>query len=662
MMSTAKVYLKEFAILDKSSRNTNDHTSNPANLDNGDFLLLLFEDLPASMQFKRFVGSQILTVYVSKLVDRDDPSSPYCKLLRKENTYARTFDVGSATYNNCDFITSDQYIEFGPKVESTGSLSFDDYGVFGFAVNEGVVLKQSSIDATVSITTSGARRPYLTVEVDDSDTLGCTVSECAPASGTIQRTAPVTFTWKVSGSTAYCSPAVVAASTVFQWREGASGTIHDVPVSGSAKSITIPTGTFPAANLQWRVCVTANSGVTTNSDWMSVSTFDATPSAKVVSPENTFVDATIDNTFIWAHIIETGTSQTKADLQASENGLTWSALTSVTGAATQWVCPAGTLSSSVKYWRVRTYNADSVASDWSDAAQIVVVSAPPTPVVNVRSTGPRPEISWQTTGQQAAQIVIDGVYESGTVYGRSQQWVCPIYLDDGDYTVKVRAQNEYGLWSEWGTAALPIVNVPGAAIHLRVVATHKAELFWETTGSYDYYLIYRNDVPIARTAATTYTDALSIGQTHYFVRGCYTGNSNYGVSGTVDARITPETFFVSDLDTGKTIMLHYAASPTRQTSRVSTRVVSYIVLSGTTYPVAEASENYTDVLTVVAASADADTCRELDDLLGRVVCVKTPSEDMAIGYLDTLTKENDGFLTNYTITVQRIDYNEEVQL
>ena len=100
------------------------------------------------------------------------------------------------------------------------------------------------------------------------------------------------------------------------------------------------------------------------------------------------------------------------------------------------------------------------------------------------STEPRPEIRWQSDEQQAYQVEIDGVYTSGTRFGTGKTWKAPFYLADGNYTVRVRVQNEYGFWSPWGTAALPVTNVPGGAITLTAEGGIEAALSW-TPGSFD---------------------------------------------------------------------------------------------------------------------------------------------------------------------------------
>lgn len=657
-MSTANVYLESFAILDNSSRNTNDHQSNPAVLKEDDVLVMRFTALPSSMQYKRLTRNSTLHINISNITD---DSSRYPEASLKFAYLTKPIDTDEATYNSSAEVIKRVSSKYGQSVDSTGWYEQDTRTPY-FELTYGTAVQQGRSDCSVSIRTAGSNRPYLSVEVDDSETVGLVIENCTPASGSISKRNETRFSWRAWSGDKFCYPDAVQASAIFRWRAGDSGSVHEISVAGKSQSVTVPANTFTADEIQWQVEVTANSGVVTASSWMTLSTLDVKPEARIVSPRNTVVDATADNVFMWDHIISTGTAQSKAELQKSVDGETWTTLTTVTGAATQWTCPAGTLTSTIKYWRVRTYNADSVASDWSEAAQIVVISAPPTPVVQIQTSGPKPAISWQTSGQQAAQVVIDGVYESGTIYGVAQKWDAPMYLDDGDYTIRVRVQNEYGLWSEWGAAALQVVNVPSAAITLRVRASHVADLEWTTTGAHDFYLVYRDGIPIAKTTQRVYTDALSIGPTTYQVRGCYTASGNYGISGPVSVEVIPPTTMVSDLDTGVWLRLPYAATPNRKTSRERTRTVSYLALSGVKFPYAEVSGNYTDALTIEAAFTEAEDIRALEALVGRLVCAKTPTEDMIVGYLDILQKDHDGFVTTFSFTVQQIDYSEEVQL
>lgn len=628
----------------------NDHTSNPVTITGGDYLLLSFQELPQNMRFKRITDSTA-HAYLSKVTDADRAYT---------DDLVRPFDAESITYNTKPNISASTYSRISI---SRGWNEISTY-VTKFGIWYGIAFFLPSYsDGSVAVTTSGTNAPYLTITVDDSDTIGLELSNLSPASGAVIKTQDNLFAWSASADNYSCAPEVEQASAVFRWRSGTSGTIHTISVSGNTQNVTVPANTFAGTtSIQWQVAVTANSGVVTTSKWVTLSTADATPTAAPLSPVDTVIDGSKDVLFRWQHSISTGTAQSKADLQKSTDGQTWTTLATVTGAARQWTCPAGTLTSSIKYWRVRTYNADGIAGAWSDAAQIVVIAAPTAPSIQIKSTGPRPSISWQTSEQEAYQVELDGKLSGGTHYGTEKTWTSPAYLPDGSHTVRVRVQNQYGMWSDWGAAALPVTNTPGAAITLTVQASSVANLSWQTSGSYDFYLVYRNGKPIAKLTQTQYTDELSSGSTTYQVRGCYADSSNYGLSSAVTVDVRAEVHQVSDLDTGQTLRLPYSDSQHRQTTRTLSRQVELLQLSGAYYPVAVEVDSGTDALSITAALLDESEIRQLMGLVGKLVCAKTPQGDMVIGYITSLPKQHDGFLTVFNFTVEQIDYDDEVTL
>lgn len=611
------------------------------------------QELPQNMRFKRITDATA-HAYLKSVTGVNEA---YTSVMFAQ------FDAESITYNTKPNHLSSSYGDTKVTI-SRGWNEIDDY-VTMYGIRYGIVFYLNKYaDGSVAVVTSGTNAPYLTVTVDDSDTIGLTLRETSPTSGTIIKTQDNTFTWRVAeDSDNQCAPALEQASAVFRWRSGTSGTIHTINVSGNTQSVTVPANTFAGTtSIQWQVAVTANSGVVTTSDWVTLSTADATPTAAPLSPVDTVIDGSKDVLFQWQHSISTGTAQSKADLQKSTDGSTWTTLATVTGAARQWTCPAGTLTSSIKYWRVRTYNADGIAGEWSDAAQIVVIAAPTAPSIQIKSTGPRPSISWQTSEQEAYQVELDGKLSGGTHYGTDKTWTSPAYLADGSHTVRVRVQNQYGMWSNWGAAALPVTNTPGASITLSVQASSVADLSWQTSGSYDFYLVYRNGKPIAKLTQTQYTDELSSGSTTYQVRGCFDGSSNYGLSSAVTVDIRAEVHQVSDLDTRLTLRLPYSDSQHRQTTRTLSRQVELLQLSGAYYPVAVEVDSGTDALSITAAITDEAQVQQLMNLVGKLVCAKTPQGDMVIGYITSLPKQHDGFLNVFNFTVEQIDYDDEVKL
>lgn len=507
--------------------------------------------------------------------------------------------------------------------------------------------------------TRSSNPPYATFRYTD-ETVGLAISNTSPSRGSIVAANSNTFSWRESVN-GYCYADVSRTSAKFRWRKSASDTVKEIDVPGTATSIIIPANTFSGDSIQWQISVTANSGVTTTSDWMTLSLTDVESTAVAVAPDRAVLDGASDNVFKWEHIISTGTAQTKAELQQSTDSSTWTALATVTGAANTWTAPAGTFTSGTKYWRVRTYNSKGAAGAWSAATQFIVLAAPATPPVSIVSTEPRPEIRWQSDEQQAYQVEIDGVYASGTRFGTGKTWKAPFYLADGSYTARVRVQNEYGFWSPWGTAALPVVNVPGGAITLTAEGGIEAALSW-TPGSFDYYLVYRNGVAIAKVTEPSHTDAASIGGVRYQVRGCYDNSDNYSLSEAVEITVGTDNVRLYDMERGEWLHFLYDSSAHRSTGLSLSQDIQYVQLSGHTYPVAERSEFKSRALRIACVCADDAERQSLRALLGHLTCCKTPEGNMIIGYPASITENSDDFFSTYSFTIEQIDRKEEINI
>lgn len=513
-----------------------------------------------------------------------------------------------------------------------------------------------------------SNKPYIIVTTSETTATG-SLKNFAPSSGYIDLSQDNVFGFgfEQKADEPSITPLAVKSFTL-QLREHGQTEITNINVptwAGDAPNVTVPAGTISGESIDWRVIAKTNANQTLTSDWMTLSVEDVPPTAWAISPKDVVVDGSKDQIFIWGHASSTGTAQSKTDLQKSPDGSTWTTLATVTGAARQWTCPAGTLTSSIKYWRVRTYNADGIAGEWSDAAQIVVIAAPTAPSIQIKSTGPRPSISWQTSEQEAYQVELDGKLSGGTHYGTEKTWTSPAYLADGSHTVRVRVQNQYGMWSDWGAAALPVTNTPGASITLTVQASSVADLSWQTSGSYDFYLVYRNGKPIAKLTQTQYTDELSSGSTTYQVRGCYADSSNYGLSSAVTVTITTGQYVtLYGIASGKKVTLKHCGLKNQPVQNAINRDIQYIFMYGSTYPHAERSEFVTKKVGGTAVFLPGEDKAGFDALIGELVCLKTQSGEMVIGYLnetsDTSRVNPDKSVVNFSI--QQIDYAEVIDI
>lgn len=572
---------------------------------------------------------------------------------------AEPFDETTVTYNTAPGTTNPYWRPFAKasteKSWSSGNAMYSS--AMWLWYKNGI-----SVDEINTLDTAMSNyRPYMLVTYRDND-VTATLSGMSPASGYVPKGSANVFSWALTRSGA-CLEEVKATSTIFRWRAGRSGTINTI-ACGTAQKVTVPAGTFTTNDIQWSVSVTLNTGETVTSDWITLSTAEAASTAKPISPSGIVIDATIANRFSWQHIISTGTPQSKADMQWSADGTTWNTLATVTGENQYYDVPANTFTSGTKYWRVRTYNTDGTASAWSDKAEFIAINAPSAPSIVIQSTGPRPRITWQTSEQEAYQLTMSSGYASGTVYGTEKAWRSPVYLSDGSYTVRVRVQNKYGMWSEWSAAALPISHTEGEAITLTVTAGHEAALTWQTAGSYDFYLVERDGVAIARTVQKQYIDHTSIGSVTYRVRGCYADSDNYGVSNSDTVEILPETNMICDLGTGVWLEMRLSETQLRTNRTSFSAGVSTVHLAGLAYPVEERSEQRDRALSVACAWPHAQRAAAiaLEALVGRLVCLKDRYGNMAIGSLPSLESNCDEFMRRYSFTISHTNREEAITI
>nr|DAH69692.1 MAG TPA: Interleukin-6 receptor subunit beta-like, FNIII, Cell membrane, Disulfide [Caudoviricetes sp.] len=656
-------------------------TGEAGNVKQGDNIYIKFPVPGDAYKFKR-VSKVTLSFYAQPTEDSGNGNKQiwtYVNAVESQFdtsviTYATRPEI-SQTYTGISEHADGKWTALNEIVQLNAVFDLAQYRVKKEEVKKGiengfVIAFRGAVSGTSEAVFYGeksTRKPFLTCEYSN-DNVGIKADNLSPSAGAfVNRAQKNTFTWDAEDDTdltQVCFAEVKQTAAVFEWRVKNASTSKTISVSGSTTACTVPANTFPSGTLEWRVKVTANSGTTTTSAWQEITTTDVTPTAKPVSPSGIVIDATIVNRFSWKHIISTGTPQSKANLQWSADGTTWNTLTTVTGENQYYDVPANKFTSGTKYWRVRTYNTDGTPSEWSDKAEFIAINAPSAPSIVIQSTGPRPRITWQTSEQEAYQLTLSNGYASGTVYGTEKAWRSPVYLADGSYTIRVRVQNKYGMWSEWSAAALPVSHTEGEAITLSAGASHEAALTWQTAGSYDFYLIERDGVAIGRTVQKQYIDHTSIGSVTYRVRGCYADSDNYGVSNSDTVEVLPETNMICDLETGVWLEMRLSETQLRTNRTSFSAGVSTVHLAGLAYPVEERSEQRDRALSVACAwpHAQRAAALALEALVGRLVCLKDRYGNMAIGSLPSLESNCDEFMRRYSFTISHTNRKEAITL
>lgn len=413
----------------------------------------------------------------AELVINTVGSNHQCKL----NYLAEPFDPATVTYNTeprhdpggSYSKAVDGELDFRPSVYHTsGGGEFPA----ARAVQNGVMLTLNEDIGSMQfygVVQAGSMAPWMELSFAAGK---CYLSPSGwPAQGYINPDEAHTFQWsnELAGGACLKKPDQLRA-TIY-WQQIGSSTVHTDVVTDE-QEIVYPAGTFDSGSIRWRVEVMDEGGTTTSSPWYTLSTAEPLSTAVALSPKNTSIDAAQGVDFSWQHRIDTGTAPTGADLQLSDDGSTWTNLAHVTGEATTYHAAPGEVLSGTHFWRVRTYNQDNAAGSWSEAATFAAIAPPTAPSVMATAEA-RPTVSWTAAEQQAYEIQLDSL-DFGPFFGQDNSWRATTYLTDGAHTARVRVQNAYGLWSDWGAWTFTVSNGTAQAITLSAQSGESPILSW----------------------------------------------------------------------------------------------------------------------------------------------------------------------------------------
>ncbi len=395
-------------------------------------------------------------------------------------------------------------------------------------------------------------------------------------------------------------------------------------------------------------------GAAVNKPYLVITADDSVPAATELTPTNIYFEGNRTQRLAWKYANDTGGNQKAFAIQKSTDGTTWIDVASMQSPNQYYDAPAGTFAAGTAYWRVKVTSQWDIQSEWSEAALVMVISAPATPAITAVDATPRPTVSWQSTGQQAYQVRI-GSHDSGIVYGTDKSYKSPVYLPDGETPVMVRIMNQYRMWSGWAEMIATIAHAGVAAIDLR--ATHdSSEVYLDWTGAHDIYYVYRDGELIARTKDKAYVDHMAIGAHDYGVRGA-TGDA-YDLSRDVAVTACCKTAMIAEVGVYDWIHLKCKRQGKPSTSASITQQVTYQHYAGRELPVADITE-YSDEAYTFAYSVLHDT-GALRALLGKTVVIKTPRGECVIGVLESMPYERDRWSTDYTLTIRAVDYKPGV--
>lgn len=474
-----------------------------------------------------------------------------------------------------------------------------------------------------------------------------------PISGTsCDETAAIVFQWTTS-NTLGSEP--TGADLQYRYESGDWTTLGSV--SGATKQFSAPANTFIGATIYWRVRAYNQDG--TAGSWSSAATFstlDTTPVATALSPNGTVEDTSKAVLFRWSVSNQSGTLPTGSQLQYSHDGTNWTNMGSVTGSATSYYVPGGTITAGSTFWRVRAYNRNGYAGNWSTPLSFIARAAPVVSTVSVTAK-PWAAVTWQADDQQSFEIFVDGK-SLGAFFGAEKTYQLPDYLKDGDHTIGVRVMGSYSLWSQLYEVTVSVSNTQAQALTLRARTNIDAELSWQ--GGTGPYYIYRDGEMIGKTNQKAFKDRTALGTHEYqVIEKLVSGDCN---ASPVLTR-TPFVAFphIAALSGGDWIDLPHRLESQSDPIYSETQEAAYNHLSGMPYPSASIGKNQdaTGQYSALFLQNEEDAHRRFRALKGKPVILKTADDEVMIGILHAWerTPKNRDY-TAYQFSIQRIGWED----
>jgi hypothetical protein len=559
------------------------------------------------------------------------------------------------------------------------STGLDDDGLLLMAGSLGDGTPASLPDYyQMSSSRASSNKPYLKYTASD---IVPEISNISPQAGNIDGAVQNVFTYTfaipaVDTNLYYLHQSPVFAEGEMQWKLYGDGTLHTVNSSQNGR-FTIPADTFTNdTTIQWRMRAKTDDDVYSDwSDWYTLAVGDVDISGTPISPASQYLDATKPVTFEWTYSSGLGRPQAAFEAEVSyDGGETFSELFSGSGTDTSYVLPADTLIGGTMIWRIRVQNDRGTWSDWSDGLQNSVVAALTTPVINaVDGSTARPVITWQIHGQLAFQLdlrTLDGtlIYESGTINSNLTEHKIGALLEDGQYIVRVRCQNEYLLWSEWGAVNVFVETVKPAVPSLAVQSIENGVRlsFSDVDETATSLIVYRNGQPIAQLEpdVTQWDDYSSVGECEYMLRllagDVFEDSESMSVAPNIKGRLIAA---VSDLSNPIDLRYRQGERPARNFSYQPGVVLTKF--EGRRRPCADRADAAQLTLSFDASAYTStgvfDRLIELADTKQTVLYRDSKGKKL-YGQINNINGVEKARLTDISLSLMAIDYDEVIDI
>lgn len=380
-----------------------------------------------------------------------------------------------------------------------------------------------------------------------------------------------------------------------------------------------------------------------------------------VAPISQYVEQNKTVRFEWVFVGgSAGEVQSKYDLQYSaNNGASWTTITEESESNTREI-EGNSFSTGNVIWRVRTYNKWNEVSPYSENKSFTVIGSPSIPLITTITNTAKPIVSWQSTEQHIyeLQILSDEslLYDSGKIPSTSiSSYKIPIYLDDGQYRVRLRIANEYNLFSEWAEKIFIISTSKPIKPDIEVFSEMYGVIITSTT-EYEAY-VYRDNKQIGKMVNGKFSDYTCENKKEhrYFVRAiindtfndsditigmcCFSGNTLALVDNTYDF-----------------IILQYSLNKEVTQSGRFEVVAGLQYYDGRKYPVAEYSDFNSYNKTLQFFVETLEDVELIEDMIDKRKTFLLRGERNIYGAIFALEHESNMFGYDIRFNIEKIDY------
>ena len=311
-----------------------------------------------------------------------------------------------------------------------------------------------------------------------------------------------------------------------------------------------------------------------------------------------------------------------------------------------------------------------------DFAEFICVAAPD-PVEGLSATQvPRTAISWQSDGQEAYEISIDGEVVQRAFGPDVYSWQVTEPLADGDHVVSVRIQGVYGFWSQPSTVTITVANaVPAAWAGISLTGSFSIDAqlsvdMDDSTITPPLVQWYRDGERIAQVRYTddntggpfVYTDRKVLG-THQYYAELWSSDGNYARTNTVAGTMQCSVKQIARLDdAGSWLELKLSENSNGLESYQMTQQSVTQHVNGAVWPALERSTFRDRSGSYDCAFRDPAEAVAFEAMFGQIVILKSRGGEVVIGMLSQIQKRVSFFYTTYSFSINQIhveDFTEE---